>query len=90
MTTVLTPKLLLAEQIAKVTKAVLEAVKDAGSGYPIAALRRAYAAMDVPPAMGDAIERKLVADGVVKLSGGHLFFAATRGTWAKLAATRAE
>lgn len=84
-----------AEGLRRVLKAVAEVVAQAGgAGYPVDGLRRTLAFLGVPPQLGDAIERRLVVDLDVKVSGGRLYFPSDperiRAIWQRLASTQAE
>lgn len=77
--------------MARMVRVTLSVARRAGAkGVRLDHLKRVYQALEVPPNLADAIERKLTVDGVGGVSAGRLYFTGTRGAWARLAATRAE
>jgi hypothetical protein len=83
---VVSPRLVLELSIARLIRVTLKLAGEAKvSGVPVSGLRRAYEFLEVPVRVRDLVERKLVQDGVVKVSGDRLFFVGTKATWNRLA-----
>jgi hypothetical protein len=88
---VLVPNMLARNAMARMVRVTLRVARRYGArGVPVALLKQVFQALEVPPGLAEAIERKLTVDGVGGVSCGRLYFTGTRESWARLAATRAE
>ena len=87
---VISPRVVMQCSIARLMRVTLQVVREAKlTGVPTSSLRAAFNALDVPSALRELIERKLVTDGVVKVVGDRMVFCGTAKTWKRLAETRA-
>lgn len=87
---VLTAQLVLQHSIARLMRVTLRLVREAGlAGVPPRSLREAFNALEVQTQVRELIERKLTADGVVKVVGDRMVFCGTPATWKRLAETQA-
>jgi hypothetical protein len=88
---ILVPNALARNAVARIARVTLRVARRYGArGVPVALLKQVFQALEVPPGLAEAIERKLTVDGVGGVSCGRLYFTGTRESWARLAATRAE